>query len=168
MRKGRQIARCPHRPLLRNNGRHAFFQHRLDQGDQIHAHTGRATPKAQQFQRHHKAGLRTRNRDPHTAAMRQDQVALQGGGVLGLNLDRRQLAKAGIDAVDGGRATGRNRDTLLRHFDRRMTGRVELYGGTFAKDRFQIGKGHCPRCQRQRGHAIPPKMRVCSELKPMR
>ena len=44
--------------------------------------------------------MAARNGRSDAAAMRQDQVALQSGCVLGRNLNRGEFAKAGIDPVD--------------------------------------------------------------------
>src|SRR5690606_3897502 len=112
------------------------------------------------------------------AAMRQDQVALEGRGVGGVDLDRRQLSEAGVDAVDrlvAGRDGGDAGSALV---DGRVEGAVERHGLTLPVDGGEIGErdlartkgdGHAmPPCERMTVESTPPRMRARSGLKPMR
>jgi hypothetical protein len=84
-------------------------------GDITSQRTPDAPRPARELQRHHQPP-RVRQRSPDAAAMRQDQVALQGA-VSGLRSGRGQFAEAGVDAVDRLRscpAGCRNRRCLRR------------------------------------------------------
>ena len=61
---------------------------------------GCATTERDQLQRHDQADDVFSQRLADAAAMREDQIALQGGDIGGVDLDARQFAEAGIDAVD--------------------------------------------------------------------
>jgi hypothetical protein len=61
-------------------------------------------------------------------AVRQDQVALEGGGVGGGDLDAGELAEAGVDAVDGGVARDGGGDAGRGGLDRGAGARSSATG----------------------------------------
>ena len=87
------------------------------------------------------ASLPVRDR-ADAAAMRQDEVALQGRRVGGVDPDRGEFAEAGIDAVDGciaGRDRGNAGGGL---FDGGIAGGIHPHGIIAAIDFFQRGQRH--------------------------
>ncbi len=74
--------------------------------------------------------------------MAEDQVALQGFGILGRNLDRCQFAKTGIDPVNRITAFGGGTDHRMGGLDPGLGRRVQLHGGLTAPDMFKIGQFH--------------------------
>ena len=101
VRKGRKIARSANRALRRDHGCNAFGQHILQIRSTSHqTNTGGATSKDQQFQHHHQSCMTARYRWADTAAMGQDEIALQDCGILGRNLDTGELPKTCIDPIN--------------------------------------------------------------------
>ncbi len=101
MRQRRKIARCPDRALRRDHRQ----TRRAPACPRSAAITSRRTPDAPRpsdssFSTMIRRTVSRLDRLAHAAAMRQDQVALQRGGILRRDLDRGEFAKAGIDAVD--------------------------------------------------------------------
>ncbi len=82
MGEGGEVARGADGALRGDDGRDARGQHLFQQGHDLPPHAGGAAAEGEELQRHHQAGDRAGHRIAHAAAMRQDQVALQGGGVL--------------------------------------------------------------------------------------
>jgi hypothetical protein len=94
-----------------------------------------------QFQRHDQADDVLRQRRANAAAMRQDQVALQGGHVLRRDAHRGEFSEAGIDAVDRVAACCDLADPLCRALGNagpKTCRRARRDIG--AVDRFQIGQ----------------------------
>ena len=74
--------------------------------------------------------------------MGEDQIALQGLNVGSLNLDRRELAKSRIDALDGLVAAGNFGDAPCRGRDSWMKGRIEPGGASLPVHCFQNRNWH--------------------------
>jgi hypothetical protein len=88
MGEGCEIAGGADGALFRDQRHDALFQHGLDQPYQLQPHARSAAPERDQLQRHDQAHDVFRQGSADAAAMRQDEVALQGGGVGGVDLDR--------------------------------------------------------------------------------
>ena len=147
-----QIAGRGNRALRGNDRRHTLGQHPLQLRDDLPAHTRGAAPQRQQFQHHHQTGDRARHRIAHTAAMRQDQVALQGGGVFRLDRHRCKFAKAGIDPVNRFGSGGGGGDPGGCRLDAVAGGRVQPGGRPGPIQPFKLGqwgdrRGKDFRCQ---------------------
>jgi hypothetical protein len=174
-----KVARCADRALFRDQRHHALFQHAFDQAHQLKPHTGSATAQRNELEGHDQAHDIFRHGSADAAAMRQDEVALQGGGVGGVDLDRGQLAEAGVDAIDRLVAGGDGGDAGRCLLDCRIEAAVEDGILAVPVDRGQIGQRYGTGMKRD-GHAwFPPgrvqivasrpaRMRACSGLKPMR
>ena len=100
MGERREIAGGADGALFRDDRDDALFEHRLDQPHQFEPHAGSAAAERDQLQRHDQADDVLRQRLADAAAMREDEVALQGRDIGGVDLDGGQFAEAGIDAVD--------------------------------------------------------------------
>ena len=99
--------------------------------------------------------------------MAENEVTLQRCGIGGRDLDGCQLAETGIDAIDRRIAGGGAGNEGCGRLDPGTGGGVKFNRAGAGPDRMQIG---------QRGgtgdqtnlHVRPPKIRMCSGLKPMR
>jgi len=100
MGKRRQIARCPHRPLPRDDRQHVG----IDQGRQrLHRRQRDAGgPLRQRIELHQQdeADHRATERRSHSSRMRAHDVDLQRVEVFGRDARLGQLAETGIDAID--------------------------------------------------------------------
>lgn len=100
MRQRRQIAGSAHGTFLGNDRNDALDQHRFDKADQFRAHARSAAAERDQLQGHDQADNVFRQRVADTAAMRQDQIALERPHIGGVDADRSKLAEPGVDAID--------------------------------------------------------------------
>src|SRR6056297_2361086 len=126
-----------------------------------------ATPERDQFEHHHQPSRRLVQHLANAAAMRQDQVALQGLGLVGRNLDAGQFAKAGVDAVNGRVALGRTPDKVRGGHHLRTHRLVQPRGMALTPDRLELGQADCTGDENL-AHAAPSKMRRNSGLNPIR
>ena len=161
MRQRGQITRGPDRALGRDHRGDAARQHGLDQLNELPPHARGATAKAEQFQHHKQAGMAAGDGVADAAAMRQDQVALQGGGVFGGDPQAGEFAKPGVDAVNRRVPGGGGFDRGAGGLDPRFGAAVQGDGQLFAVDAGQIGQGDVASGQGQGcgGHRTPPMMR---------
>ena len=95
MRQRREIARRADRALFRDDRHDALRQHRLDQRDQFRAarRTRRGRARSS-FSAMTSRTISRRKRRADAAAMRQDQVALQGRDVVGGDPDRWRVCRS--------------------------------------------------------------------------
>ncbi|OIQ68808.1 hypothetical protein GALL_495960 [mine drainage metagenome] len=157
--EGGEVARRADRSLGRDDGRDTARQHVLQQLDQLPPHAGRAAPEAEEFQRHHQAGGGARDCVAHAAAMRQDQVALQGGSIFWGDSQGRQLAKAGVHPVDRHVASGSSVDCGSGSLDPRTGSAVQRDGQFLAVDARQLRQGGLAGNKDKSGQRTPPIMR---------
>ena len=140
MRKRCQIARCADRPLRGNDRRDAFRQQAFQQLHRLPADARCAAPDGKQFQRQHQPRGIDVERFTNAAAMGEHQIALQLLGILRLDADARQLAEAGIDAIDRFIAIGCFTHQRRRRLDGGLRSIIELHGPALAPDCFQLFK----------------------------
>ena len=95
----------------------------------------------------------------HTAAMRQDQVALQGSRVFGGDAQGRQFAKTGVYPVDWNVASSSSTDRSSGSLDPRSCGAVQRDGQFFAVDARQLRQGGLAGNKGKSGQRTPPIMR---------
>ena len=86
--------------------------------------------------------MAARDRRANATTVGQDQIALQSGSVLCLNLDRRKFAETSVHTVDGIGASHRFCDTRMGQFDRGATCRIKSYRSFFAKNFLQISQSY--------------------------
>ena len=94
-----------------------------------------------------------------TAAMRQDQVALQGGGVFGGDAQAGEFAEAGVDAVNRNVACGGGGDGGGGAFNAGFGGAVERDGQFLAVDAGELLERRMAGGEGQCGQSAPPMMR---------
>ena len=140
MGKRGEVAGGPDGALGRDDGGDALCEHRFDLGDDFPPDARGAATEGKEFQRHHQAGDIAGHRVAHAAAMGQDQVALEGGGVLGRDLERGEFAKARVDAVNGGVPCGGGGDLLGCGVHPKAGRGVQLHGTLLAVDFFDLCK----------------------------
>ena len=153
-----EVAGRADRSLLRNERNDPARQHVLDELDDVHPHAGRAAAQRQQLQRHHQADDLLREWRADAAAMRQDQVALQGLDVVRRNADACKFAEPGVDAIDRFVAARDAADPGRRLLDAGMAGWVEANRRHLPPETLQVGDGDLSWLQDKR-HSISPVMR---------
>lgn len=95
-------ARSPEAPTepFRGSSGSRLFQHVFDEGDDFKPYAGCAATERNQLQRHDETHDVFRKRLADAAAMREDQIALQGGDIACRDADRGEFSEARIDAVN--------------------------------------------------------------------
>ena len=142
MRQGGKVARGPHGPLRRNDGRDPPRQHVLQQRNHLPPHARGPAPQRQEFQHHHQPRHIARHGFAHTAAMRQDQVFLKRFRALRCDLQGCQLAKAGVHPIDRRRSGRRLRDAAGSQLHPRAGAVIQAGGGPRAVDPLQLRQRH--------------------------
>lgn len=138
MGKWREVAGGSDGALFRDNRDHAFFQHAFDQPHQLQPHARRTAAERDQLQGHDQANNIFGKRRADAAAVRKDQIALQGCYVGRVDLDRGEFSEAGIDAVDGRIASRDLGDAGSGLGDAGIEGWIELRRRAGPVDRLQI------------------------------
>lgn len=162
MGKGRKIAGGADRAFFRDQRNDAPIQHAFDQPHQLQPHAGGAAPERDQLQRHDQPHDILRQWRADAAAMRQDEIALQGGHIGAVDLDRGEFAEAGIDAVDRRIAGGDLGDTGSGLGDPGIEGGIEPCRHTGPVDSFEILErdGAWVECDGHRPFLSPLKTRA--------
>ena len=100
VRERSEIARRPHRALLRHDGVHAPIQARHQGLDHARSHAGGPARQRRREQQHHRARFGLGERGTDATGVAQHEVALQRGALRRRNHHVLELADAGGDAVD--------------------------------------------------------------------
>jgi hypothetical protein len=160
----REVAGRADRALRRHIRHEAGAADREQRVDHRFAHAGMPARQARRLQHKHQSDDRWRQRLADADAVGADQVELQAIELVGVDARRRQLAEAGVDAID-------RRVTLRRALDDggagahgRTRGRVELEACAAGMDRLQRIKREVPGREAQRRHQRPGigRFRACS------
>ena len=125
VRQRREVARGADAALARHVGHEAGVVHREQAVDDGGTHPRVAARQARRLRREHQPHDRRRQRRADTDAVRTNQVQLQGREVGFADARARQLAEAGVDAVDRGVAFGGAAHDLGAGGDRRHRLRVD-------------------------------------------
>jgi hypothetical protein len=152
VRQRRQVARRPDGPLRGYHGQNAAGEHVFEQAHECEPHSRSAAPEADEFERHDQAHDFRRQRLPHPAAMRQDEVALQHGDIGRADADDRQFAEARVDSVDRYVAGGDGRDPCRAGGHGGVAGGIEARGDAGAVQSFEFRERNGTRVQ-DHGHA---------------
>ena len=129
MSQRREIARRADRALHGDDGRHAARQHRLQERQRFPPHAGGPLGEAPELQGHHQPDDRRRRRLADARGMRKHDVALQPREVRLRDADARQLAEAGVHAIDRLAPAHDARDRLGARVDPRPAGGIEDRAG---------------------------------------
>ena len=100
VRQRGQVARGTHRALGRHDRDQVALQHRFEHGNSFRPNARGALRETRELERHHQSHDRRRRRLAHACRVRQHKVALQGFEVADGDLDARQFAEAGVDAIN--------------------------------------------------------------------
>ena len=100
MRERREVARRADRAFLGNDRQHVGIEQREQGIDDVAAHTRHAMRKARGLQQQHQAHDRRCERLADAGAVRQHEVLLQLRQLVVGDARLRELAEAGVDAVD--------------------------------------------------------------------
>jgi hypothetical protein len=101
VRERGQVARRADRALRRDARIDARVQQRHHRVDDLGPHSGETAREARHLEQHDEAHHRIVERRADADAMREDQVLLQQLELVGRDVRLRELAEAGVDAVDG-------------------------------------------------------------------
>ena len=126
VRERREVAGGADAALARHVGHEAGVVHREQAVDDGGTHARVAARQARRLRREHQPHDRRRQRRADTDAVRADQVQLQRREVGFADPRARQLAEAGVDAVDRGVAFGGAAHDLGAGRDRRQRLRVDV------------------------------------------
>ncbi|MEY9166480.1 hypothetical protein ABIE78_004599 [Sinorhizobium fredii] len=165
-----EVAGSTDRTLFRDQRDDALFEHSFDQPNKLEAHAGGAASKRDQLQGEDQAHDVFRQRLTDAAAMREDEIALQGRHVGTVDLDGGEFAEAGIDAVDGGAARDDLGNAPSGVLDAAIEGAIEVGRLAGPVDRLQVPERYRAGFQNNGHRAILSPMNIRSErgLKPMR
>ncbi|MEY9787198.1 hypothetical protein ABIE77_001756 [Sinorhizobium fredii] len=165
-----KVAGGADRALLRDQRNDALFEHPFDQANEFETDAGSAAPERDELQRHDQADDVIGQRLADPAAMREDQIALQGSDIGAVDLDRSEFAEAGVDAVDGRIARNDLGDARCGLLDAGIEGAVEAGRLAGPVDRFQVLERNRTGRQKNGHRAILSPLKTRSErgLKPMR
>ena len=140
VRERREVAGGADR-ALRGHVRH---QSRVVHGDQrvddFFPHAGRTAREARGLEREHQAHHRRRQRIADTDAVRSDQVELKRGEIVLADARLRELAEAGIDAIDRRVAARGALHDVGRCLQRRAYRRIERERHAARVDRGDLGE----------------------------
>ena len=86
--------------------------------------------------------MAARDRRANATTVGQDQIALQSGSVLCLNLDRRKFAETSVYTVNGIRSSDRFGYPRMGQFDCGAAGGIKPYRSFFAENFLQISQSY--------------------------
>ena len=161
----REIAGGADRALRRHDRRQSARQHRFDEAKRLGAHAGSALRKAAELQRHHQPHRFDGGRLADAGGVGEHDVALQLREIRGRDAHARELAEAGVDAIDRRAAIENARDRRGARRDARLMRGIER-DRRAAPDRAPVGERSRAGFQRD-GHR-PLQTRACNGLKPRR
>jgi len=125
VRERRQITRGADRTLTGDDRNQVESQQVLEALDQLPAHPGSAASQRYHFQNDDETNHGGCELLADTAAMGQDQIALQLRGLIGRDAGAGKLTEAGVDAVNRSFSSGRVGDDGGRSIDARLTGGID-------------------------------------------
>ncbi|OXC72128.1 hypothetical protein BSU04_43375 [Caballeronia sordidicola] len=125
MRKRRQIARCAHRTLDRDDRQDIGVEQRDQRVDHLAADARMPAPQARHLQRDQQPHDRSRHGFAHAHGMRQHQIALQQFELIGGNVGARQTAETRVDSVGRLALGGDVGNGLCGSVDGSEAGRIE-------------------------------------------